>query len=77
MATGRRAVQGYVALKQGTTEEISCPVCKAHPVVYNGNYFCDNWDFPKSSGRCDWALPHPAVRKRDRKICDLIGIDYG
>lgn len=70
--------QGTLAFQQGTTTAITCPECGAAPVVYNGNYFCDNWTFPFSGadGECDWALAHPATTKRDREICDLIGIDY-
>lgn len=49
---------------------ILCPSCEAAPVVYSGNYFCDDWD------RCQWALAHPAVSKADRRICDRIGVDY-
>jgi DNA-directed RNA polymerase subunit RPC12/RpoP len=39
-----------------------CPECGAR-IVYNGNYFC------QAFGRgCDWALPHPARRRRDKDI---------
>jgi hypothetical protein len=52
--------------------EIWCPKCHTFPVFHNGNYFCGGFD----GGDCDWALAHPARSKRDRAICDLIGIDY-
>ena len=70
--------QGRLARAQGSFVGITCPVCGEAPVVYNGNYFCDNWTFPYVAGEglCDWALAHPATTKRDRAICDLIGIDY-
>jgi hypothetical protein len=67
----REGKQGRMAFQQGTTHGITCPECNARPIVYNGNYFCDGW-----GDDCDWALPHPAERKRDREICDLIGTDY-
>lgn len=63
--------QGRIVMVQGRDVTIECPVCKDNPVVYNGNYFCDGWGYT-----CHWALPHPATRKRDREICDLIGVDY-
>lgn len=76
----RSGDQGTLALAQGSLVGIECPVCKSAPVVYNGNYFCDNWVFPgppeRSKGECDWALAHPATTRQDRAICDLIGIDY-
>lgn len=62
--------QGRIATPAGRSGAIPCPACGDYPVVYNGNYFCDNWD------DCDWALACPATTKRDRQICDLIGIDY-
>lgn len=48
-----------------------CPKCEAAPVVYNGNYFCDDRDV-----RCDWGLAHPAVTERDRAVCDILNLDY-
>ena len=70
--------QGRLVLVAGRDTGITCPECKVHPVVYNGNYFCDGWVYPGplGEGECTWALPHPATRKRDREICDLIGVDY-
>ena len=70
--------QGTLAFARGTLQTITCPQCGKQPVVYNGNYFCDGYkpletDAP---GTCDWALAHPATTKRDRTVCDLIGIDY-
>jgi hypothetical protein len=69
-----------LALAQGNMAGVTCPVCDSAPVVYNGNYFCDAWVFPgppdPALGECDWALAHPATTRRDRAICDLIGIDY-
>jgi len=72
----RQGRQGRLALAKGRDVEISCPECGEFPIVYSGNYFCDNWNYPVNDGDCSWALPHPAVKKRDREICDLIGIDY-
>jgi hypothetical protein len=74
----REGRQGRLAHARGSLVGIDCPKCGAAPVVYNGNYFCDNWTFPFSSadGECDWALAHPATTKRDQAICDLLGIDY-
>lgn len=75
----REGRQGRLARAQGTRVGIECPECGQHPVVYNGNYFCDGWVFPgpPGPGECTWVLPHPTTRKRDREICDLIGINYG
>jgi hypothetical protein len=77
-AQQREGKQGRLALIQGRDVGIDCPKCGNAPVVYNGNYFCDNWAHPYTGaeGECDWALAHPAKSKRDREICDLIGIDY-
>jgi hypothetical protein len=74
----RQGKQGRLVSPVGRDTGITCPVCGAAPVVYNGNYFCDNWSFPFSSaeGECDWALAHPARTKRDREFCDLVGIDH-
>jgi hypothetical protein len=77
-ADQRKGRQGKLAFVQGTTTGITCPKCKDQPIVYNGNYFCDGYaplDF-SSAGTCDWALAHPARSKRDRAVCDLIGLDY-
>lgn len=40
-------------------------------VVYNGNYFCENW------GDCNWALPGdpPITRPTEVAICYQLGID--
>jgi hypothetical protein len=67
----REGRQGRIVAVAGRDHGITCPVCGIAPVVYNGNYFCDRWD-----DGCDWALAHPATTKRDRDICDLIGIDH-
>jgi hypothetical protein len=77
-ADQKQARQGTLAFVKGTTAAITCPACEQAWVVYNGNYFCDNWAFPYSGadGECEWALAHPATTQRDRAICDLIGIDY-
>lgn len=76
----RQGRQGTIAMVRGATVPITCPECGQNPVVYNGNYFCDGWVYPgppnPEAGECEWALPHPATRKRDREVCDLIGIDY-
>lgn len=72
----RQGRQGQLALVAGRNIGIDCPKCGSFPVVYNGNYFCDNWDYPAVQGDCDWALAHPARSRRDREVCDLIGIGY-
>ena len=76
MERRRQGRQGDLALVKGRDIGIECPKCKAFPVVYNGNYFCDNWNFPAGPDDCDWALAHPARSRGDRAVCDLIGIDY-
>lgn len=76
MERQRQGKQGTLALAQGSLVGIDCPACGAAPIVYNGNYFCDDWNFPAGPGDCTWALAHPATTKRDREICDLIGTDY-
>lgn len=74
------AKQGWYAKPKGRDEKILCPKCGLDYVVYNGNYFCDSWVYREgrrlTEGECDWALAHPSITKRDRDICDLIGIDY-
>lgn len=59
--------------------DVSCPLC-GQRVIYNGNYFCEDWGFvhngKRTGGDCDWALPHPAVNDSDRAICDALGTDY-
>lgn len=74
----RQGRQGRLALVAGRTTGVTCPKCGLAPVVYNGNYFCDNWVYPGPPGpeECDWALAHPARSARDREVCDLIGTDY-
>lgn len=79
MERQRQGMQGTLALAQGSLVVIDCPKCGEHPVVYNGNYFCDNYTplhRRPAAGDCDWALAHPARSKRDRAVCDLIGLDY-
>lgn len=73
-----RGRQGDLAKQAGSDLLIECPKCKEVPVVYNGNYFCDNWrsEWNGKKWLCDWALAHPARSKRDRAVCDLLGIDY-
>jgi hypothetical protein len=39
-----------------------CPQCGG-TILYNGNYFCEHW-----RASCDWGLPHPATKKRDREL---------
>lgn len=73
----KKGAQGNIASPAGRPGVvIACPKCGTFPVVYNGNYFCDNWNFPAGPDDCDWALGHPAKSRRDRDICDVIGIDY-
>jgi hypothetical protein len=46
-----------------------CPKKCGGNVVYNGNYFCENWTSePKLPGECDWALPHPQTERRDQEF---------
>lgn len=71
----REGRQGRLVRARGSLVGIDCPLCGAAPVVYNGNYFCDNWNFPAGPDDCTWALAHPARTKRDREFCDLVGID--
>jgi hypothetical protein len=66
-----KGVQGDRVRYLGSDAFILCPKCGQDWVVYNGNYFCDQW-----GENCDWALAHPAVTKKDRKFCDEVGIDY-
>jgi hypothetical protein len=76
-ADQRQGRQGTLAFVAGRTTGITCPKCKDQPVVYNGNYFCDGYPpLEGGPGTCDWALAHPSTSKRDREVCDLIGIDY-
>lgn len=76
LTNNREGRQGRIVSPAGRSTPIRCPKCGDHPVVYNGNYFCDNWNYPASKEDCDWALAHPARSKRDREFCDLVGIDY-
>lgn len=73
---GRQGSQGDLVSPAGRSSLIRCPACGRAWVVYNGNYFCDDWSYPVQPGGCDWALAHPARSKRDREFCDLVGIDY-
>jgi hypothetical protein len=61
----------YLVLDKNTEEPLRCPKDKQNSIVYNGNYYCSKFNI-----ECDWALAHPARSKRDKRICDLIGIDY-
>jgi ssDNA-binding Zn-finger/Zn-ribbon topoisomerase 1 len=71
--------QGVIVSPQGQPlVMIPCPKCGRRPVVYNGNYFCDGYpDLETRKGTCNWAMSHPVRKKREREICDLLGIDYG
>lgn len=62
---------GYRVFKKNTKERVLCPK-DGSPIVYNGNYFCSKYEVRE----CTWALPHPARSKKDKEVCDLIGIDY-
>jgi hypothetical protein len=69
--------QGVIVAVRGSDDRITCPKCGLAPVVYNGNYFCDNWAYPDTAaGSCDWALAHPARSERDRAVCLLLGISF-
>lgn len=58
---------------------VKCPKC-GDVVVYNGNFFCNSFDaieYDKEvrdvvlvPGSCDWALPHPVVREKDRNVVE-------
>jgi len=58
-----------------------CPKCYKR-VLYNGNYFCEDWGYTSAydgqhyGGPCDWALGHPARSKKDRAFCDRQHLDY-
>jgi hypothetical protein len=58
-----------------------CPSC-GKQVLYNGNYFCEDWGYTSSDdgtrrlGPCDWALGHPATSKKDREFCRRQHLDY-
>ena len=67
--------QGWIAAVAGADEHIACPQCGVHPVVYNGNYFCDNWNHPVGPNDCGWAMGSPARSERDRAVCVLLGIN--
>lgn len=71
-----RGRQGDIATIRGSDERIPCPKCGEHPIVYNGNYFCDNWNYPAGPTDCDWALAHPARSERDKAVCVLLGTDF-
>jgi len=72
----REGSQGRIVSPAGRSGVITCPACGVYPVVYNGNYFCDGWQYKPGPGDCSWALAHPARSARDRSFCDLVGIDY-
>lgn len=55
----------------GWSTDARCPRC-GREVVYNGNYFCEDFD----AGGCRWALEHPATDPGDRRVCDVVGITY-
>lgn len=60
---------------------VRCPKC-GDVIVYNGNFFCNRFerieysrktkDIFRVPGTCDWALPHPVRRKRDREIVNQL-----
>jgi hypothetical protein len=70
-----------------------CPQC-GDVIVYNGNFFCNSFDAIEwdreardiflNPGTCDWALPHPMTRRKDREMADKLHaagfmkvLDYG
>lgn len=75
MTRDRQGRKGWLATVAGTSTGVGCPKCHEYPVVYNGNYFCDNWNHPAGPGDCDWAMTSPPTGKRDREIATLIGLD--
>lgn len=50
----------------GWYTEVKCPRCGS-TVIYNGNYFCVNWNCS-----CRWALPHPAKKPEDKAVIDKL-----
>jgi hypothetical protein len=60
-------------LQNGDPTEEKCPKCGS-TILYNGNYFCKNWNYPATENDCDWALPHPQTELVDKRICfKLVG----
>lgn len=52
---------------EGNPTKERCPNCNAI-ILYNGNYFCENWSNSPKEDECDWALPHPQTLLTDKKI---------
>jgi len=55
---------------------VPCPKCGAE-IVYNGNYFCSNWQYPLLDDTgCDWALSNndngKPVGRRDKEVWSKI-----
>jgi hypothetical protein len=51
---------------------VTCPTCGGQ-VVYNGNYFCENWTYPYEGVGCDWVLSYnertgDAIGKKDKAV---------
>lgn len=53
----------------GKETKEKCPKC-GRKVLYNGNYFCEEWtnENPVPEGECDWILPHPPETREDREM---------
>jgi len=82
MSTGRVTKQHHTSKIDNDgaiVPEVCCPQCGKR-VIYNGNYFCEDWGYvhkrSRMGGNCSWALQHPATSAADRAICDALGINY-
>jgi predicted amidophosphoribosyltransferase len=56
--------------------DVYCPKCGAQ-VVYNGNYFCQRFEYPLTKEGCNWALSHnnrngDPISKVDKRIWEEI-----
>jgi hypothetical protein len=57
-----------------------CRKCHVGRVIYNGNYFCENWGYDyegkRYGGPCDWAMkgvkPGKKRKKKDQRIIDTL-----
>ncbi len=69
--------QSNIGNSGSIVKKVTCPMCGKR-VIYNGNYFCEEWGFDhngeRSGGYCDWTLETPATRDYDIEMCDALGI---
>lgn len=76
----RQYIQGQYNYGDLVRDE-ECPDCGKR-MLYNGNYFCEDWgyvselDGQRYGGPCNWALGHPATKKKDRAFCKRQGMSY-